>query len=166
VISASPKILAVGNPDRGDDGVGPYVLAGLAGRIPGVELLQADGEVSSLLAIFEQSSTLILIDAADARTAGMAPGDILRLTADDPRLARSGLRASSHALGVAEAIALARTLGLLPARLSIIAIAGACFAPGAALSPAVASAADALREELIEAYYLSRCDRIDFACQD
>lgn len=149
MIAARPKILAVGNRDRGDDGVGPYVLAGLAERLPDLDLLSSDGEVSRLLAIFEQSPELILIDAADAGAAGMFPGAVWRLHADDPALRQSGLRASSHALGVAEAIALARALGVLPAKLSVIAIAGASFVPGAPLSVAVASAADALIDSLV-----------------
>jgi hydrogenase maturation protease len=142
------KILAVGNPDRGDDGVGPYVLAGLAGRLPEEDLLCSDGEVSGLIAIFERCSELILIDAMDGPAAGLAPGDVLRLDANDPALAEAPLHASTHAMGVVEAIALARSLGVLPAQLTVIAIAGASFAVGRGISASVAHAAQALIEEL------------------
>jgi hydrogenase maturation protease len=143
-----PSILAVGNSDRGDDGVGPYVLAGLARRVPGAALLSSDGEVSGLLEIFASGPELVLVDAADARSAGLSPGEVLRLDADDPALAGSGLRASTHALGVAEAIALGRSLGVLPRRLTVIAIAGSDFSIGTGLSAPVESAAIALIDEL------------------
>ena len=142
------SILAIGNRDRGDDGVGPYVLAGLAGRLPQASLLASDGNVSDLLGILERCPELIVIDAADARSAGLAPGEVRRLDADDPELAAAALRTSTHAIGIAEAIALARSLGVLPRRLSIIAVAGDDFTIGAGLTVPVVAAADRLIEEL------------------
>jgi hydrogenase maturation protease len=147
-MTAGPSILAIGNVDRGDDGVGPYVLAGLAGRVPQSALFSSDGNVSALLDILERCPELIVIDAADARSADLAPGEVRHMDADDPGLAAAGLRASTHAIGIAEAIALARSLGILPPRLSIIAIAGNDFTVGAGLSAPVAKAADRLIEEL------------------
>ena len=143
-----PEILGVGNADRGDDGVGPYVLAGLAGRLPEDKLLYCDGEVSTLIGIFQRCTDLILIDAVDGPAAGLAPGEVLRLDANDPALAKAPLHASTHALGVVEAIALARSLGVLPAKLTVIAIAGEAFGVGEGISAPVSRAADALIEEL------------------
>lgn len=147
-LNMAPRILGVGNRHRGDDGVGPYVLSGLAGRLPAEQLLSADGEVSGLVDIFARETDLILVDAADGPAAGLASGAVRRMAGGDPDLARCGLRASTHALGVAEAIALARSLDALPEQLLVIAIAGSNFAPGAGLSEPVARAADALIEEL------------------
>jgi hydrogenase maturation protease len=147
-MTMAPRILGVGNRHRGDDGVGPYVLAGLVGRIPAGQLLSADGEVSGLLDIFGRERDLILVDAADGPAAGLAPGTVRRMHAGDPDLGSCGLRASTHALGVAEAIALARSLDALPERLVVIAIAGSNFTPGAELSEPVVRAADALIDEL------------------
>ncbi|WOJ93139.1 hydrogenase maturation protease [Congregibacter variabilis] len=146
------ELLAVGNPDRGDDGVGPYVVAGLAGRLPKSKLLYSDGEVSDLIAIFARCSQLVLIDALDGPAAGMAPGQKLCLDANDPALAQAPLHASTHALGVVEAISLARSLEVLPKKLTVIAIAGESFVLGEGLSEAVACAADALIEELAAAF--------------
>ena len=147
-LNMAPRILGVGNRHRGDDGVGPYVLAGLAGRLPAEQLLAAEGEGSGLIDIFAREPDLILVDAADAPAAGLAPGAVRRMDAGDPDLGSCGLRASTHALGVAEAIALARSLDALPERLRVIAMGGSEFAPGTGLSEPVARAADALIEEL------------------
>jgi hydrogenase maturation protease len=49
---------------------------------------------------------------------------------------------STHALGVAEAVGLARALGCLPGRLIAYAVEGENFAPGAGVSPAVAAAVE------------------------
>jgi hydrogenase maturation protease len=58
------------------------------------------------------------------------------------------MRCSTHALGVAEAIELARALGRLPARLEVYAIEGARFTAGAGLSPAVEQAVGKLAASL------------------
>lgn len=142
------SILTIGNRDRGDDGVGPYVHAGLSGRVPGATLLASDGNLTVLLDIFEHHPELILVDAADARSLGLAPGDVIRMKVDDPGLDTAALRASTHAMGLVEAIALAKTLEILPRDLRIIAIAGAGFEPGSGLSAPVARSADALIDEL------------------
>ena len=145
-----PSIIGVGNPFRGDDGVGPYVLAGLAQALPELQLLASDGDVGELLSAFERSDELVLIDAVDGAAAGLATGTLMRLRGDDPALASAGLRTSTHAMGVAEAISLAAVLGLLPRSLTILAIAGECFERSEGLSPAVACTADRLIGELID----------------
>ena len=85
--------------------------------------------------------SVFLIDAA---VSGAPAGTIHRTdcTNTDVLPARSG--ASSHGLGVAEALALARTLHGLPRVCLLYAVEGVTFAPGAAMSPAVLAAADTL----------------------
>jgi hydrogenase maturation protease len=53
---------------------------------------------------------------------------------------------STHALGLGDAIELARTLGRLPSRLIVYAIEGARFGAGDALTPAVAAAVETTAE--------------------
>jgi hydrogenase maturation protease len=142
------SILTIGNRDRGDDGVGPYVHAGLSGRVPRKALLASDGNLTALLDIFERHAELILVDAAEAGSSGRAPGEVIRMNVEDAGLDTTALRASTHAIGICEAIALARALAILPRDLRIIAIAGDNFAPGSGLSASVARSADALIEEL------------------
>ncbi len=143
-----PSILGIGNPLRGDDGVGPYVVRRLEDQRSAFDLHRSDGEVAGLIAIFQRCTDLIVIDAAHSATAGVEDGETLRFNPRHTSLAREALRASSHTLGVAEAMELADALGCLPARLTVIAIAGSNFEPGAGLSTPVANAADALVAEL------------------
>jgi|TARA_R100000005_G_scaffold96736_1_gene87148 hydrogenase maturation protease len=140
--------VTVGNPYRGDDGVGPYIFAKLSEALPGADLVASDGEVSGLIAAFQGCDELLLVDAVDAEGAGLRPGSVVCLDADDPALADVGLRASTHAMGVSEAIALARSLGSLPDRFTVIAIAGARFNQEMGLSADVMTAADRLVVEL------------------
>lgn len=119
-------MIALGNPDRGDDGAAlrlarrlPFPVAAL-GR-PGLGLLDLlDGPV-------------LLLDAVRS---GRPPGTIVevRLTALRPR-------GPPHRIGPAEVLALASALGR-PAQGWLVGIEGARFDAGSALSPPVADAMD------------------------
>ena len=75
-----------------------------------------------------------------------------RLPADEQPLPPELQRSSTHLLGVAEAVELARALGRLPARTVVYGIEGASFDTGAALSPEAAAAVEvvaaAIRREV------------------
>ena len=62
---------------------------------------------------------------------------------------RSSDASSTHALGLAEAVELARSLGRLPQRVVVYGIEGESFAFGKGLSAAVAAAADRVTEEVL-----------------
>ncbi len=133
-------VIGIGNPDRGDDAVGPSVAGLLAGRVPASATIQVrTGDMVGLIEDWSDRDAVILVDAAPAFT---APGTIHRLDLlRDPLPAGLSL-GSTHAFGVADAVELARVLGQLPGSLIAYAIEGAAFAPGAPLSPAVAAAAE------------------------
>ncbi|MGA8805322.1 MAG: hypothetical protein WB866_11580, partial [Solirubrobacterales bacterium] len=57
-------------------------------------------------------------------------------------------RSSTHALGVADAVELARELDRLPARLAVYGIEGENFEAGEGLTPAVEATVDVLVGEL------------------
>jgi hydrogenase maturation protease len=133
-------LIGVGNADAGDDAVGLVVLAALAaGELPdGVQLTRIEGDTVALLDAFERASAAaVLIDAVRS---GSAPGTIHRAeagTAPLPALLRRG--SSTHAIGVAEAIELARVTERLPPRVVLYGVEGARFEAGAGLSGAVAA---------------------------
>lgn len=134
-------VAGIGNPDRGDDGVGAAVVERMAGRLPAeVGLLARRGDMLALLDDCAGFDALVCVDAS--APAGM-PGRIRRIDAAVEALPRDVSCASSHALGLAEAIALARTLGIAPPNIIVYAIEGASFDDGAALSAPVADAVDA-----------------------
>ncbi|MFA6207521.1 MAG: hydrogenase maturation protease, partial [Methylocystis sp.] len=68
-------------------------------------------------------------------------------------LPRAAFGASTHGFGLAEALELARALGVLPPRCIVYAIEGEIFDIGAPMSPAVAAAvavvADRLRADIL-----------------
>jgi hydrogenase maturation protease len=145
--SVTALIIGFGNPDRGDDAAGPMVARLLAGRV-GARVLERHGDALALLSEWEAAESLVLVDAAAPMG---VPGCIHRLdlaAADLPRELAAG---STHAFGLAEAVALSRRLGTLPTRTLVYAIEGACFDPGAAVCPAVAEAVGAVAEELARA---------------
>ena len=138
--SARAVLIGVGSPDRGDDGAGRVVVQRLAGRNDcAFELRECTGEATSLMNAWTGFDDVVLVDAC--RGAG-PPGTVSRINADDiDRIARLQ-HASTHSLGVAAAIGLARALNALPSRLVIYAIEGRHSNEGEGLSPAVDRAVD------------------------
>lgn len=132
-------VAALGNPDRGDDGLGPCVAQQLAGRLPAEVALQVrSGDPLAFIDDWAGCDALVCVDAAECVT---APGTIHRIDLAEQELPRDIAFTSSHALGLADAIALARTLHSAPRDIVVYAVEGVCFDGGAALTPAVATAA-------------------------
>jgi len=127
-------VIGVGNPNRGDDGVGRAVARLLRPHMP---VIEHDGEATALVDMLRSARRTWLIDAAQSDS---PPGTIHRIdcTKDIPLL-RSTV--SSHGFGLAEAIGLARALGTMPPHCIIFAIEGTSFTPGTPMSPPVTGAA-------------------------
>lgn len=139
-VGPSRKILVIGigNADRGDDGVGPAVAAGLAGRLPhNVSVRTRGGDMLALIDDWAGFDAVVCIDAAQA--AG-APGRLCRVDLLREELPRDISLTSSHAFGLVAAVALARTLARAPEEMIVFAIEGLSFEPGAGLTPAVSAA--------------------------
>ena len=132
-------VVGVGNELRGDDGVGLAVARALEGTVPaGVRVLECEGEPVALLAAWEDCDRTIVIDATQS---GAQPGTIRRIAAHDGPLPPELSRSSTHLLGVAEAVELARALGRLPGRAIVYGIEGAGFDTGSEISEPCATAA-------------------------
>jgi hydrogenase maturation protease len=131
-------VIGIGNPDRGDDAAGRRVAERLRRRLPEeIEVVEHGGEATTLLARIEGMAAAILVDAC---ISGAPAGTVRRFDLAKTRLPRAGLGMSSHGLGLAEAIELARMLGQLPPRCVVYTIEGECFVVGAPLSPSVSAA--------------------------
>jgi hydrogenase maturation protease len=138
-------VVGVGNALRGDDAAGLEVARRVRER-SGVEVLGIDGDATALVDAFSGHAEVAIVDAARSDA---PPGTLHAFRADRDPLPVGALRsASTHALGVAEAIELARALDRLPARLHVYAIEGAEFAFGEALSAPVQIAVEALSSRL------------------
>jgi hydrogenase maturation protease len=150
-------VVGIGNPDRGDDAAGRLAARLLSGKLPsGIEVIEHNGEATSLLACLESADAAYLIDAC---ASGAPPGALRRFDVAAAPLPQEAFSWSSHGLGLAEAIELGRALDQLPSRCIVYAIEADSFAPGARLSAAVeagvAAAVDHVREELCSAMFVS-----------
>lgn len=117
-------LLALGNPLRGDDGVGLAVLEALAQAddLP-EDVTLLDGGTAGLetVLLWQGYRRVIIVDAAEM---GRAPGAWARLTPDEGllRAAASGMGGTLHSAGLAEALALGEALGVLPPEIVIYGI--------------------------------------------
>lgn len=157
---ARPWVIGVGNPDRGDDGVGPEVVrrcerAGLGSKGE-VRLVVVAGESTELLDLWKDARAVILVDAV---VSGSPPGSIHRLV-EGPQLALPTWRSpSTHAISLPEVIALGRALHRLPARLVVLGVEATSFEPGSPLSPPVQAAFPDLLRALCQ-----ELDELGVAC--
>lgn len=137
-------VIGIGNPDRGDDGVGLLVAERFSA--PEVEVLKTRGGAGELLDLLGGRQVVYLVDAVSS---GAPPGTLHRLVPPLPAFVSAH---STHGLGLAEALELGRVLGNLPDSLVVIGIEGRSYDPGAPLSPEVRQAAEEavrlLRREL------------------
>lgn len=112
-------------------------------------MLEREGEPTGLIDAFDGAEALWLLDAVSS---GAPAGTLHRLEAGERGLPAALFRVSSHHLGLADAIELARAVGRLPARVVVYGIEGAQFGVGDSLTPeveaAAAQAADAVRAEV------------------
>ena len=140
-------VIGIGNELRGDDAVGLHVVRALAGV--DATLVECEGEPVGLIAAWDGYERAILVDATES---GAEPGTVRRLPAGEKPLPPELRRSSTHLLGVAEAVELARALGKLPAETVVYGIEGAGFDLGASLSPQAAAAVEivvaAIRREV------------------
>jgi hydrogenase maturation protease len=133
-------VVGVGNAFRGDDAVGLAVAERLRGRVPaGVEVVPCELEPSRLIEAWEGAETALVVDVVDS---GAEPGTLWRFDASEEPVPARAFRSSTHALGVGEAIELARALGRLPRRVVVYGVEGAEFAAGEGLTPPVEAAVE------------------------
>src|ERR1022692_2441182 len=118
-------VLCCGHPDRADDAAGPLVARRL--REKGIDVREHAGDALSLIDAWQGAAEAVL---GVAGVTGKGRGAV------SPWAGRARV-GSSHALGLAEAIALSRTLGWLPRRLTLYGIEARRFELGKPPSKAV-----------------------------
>lgn len=143
----SIAVIGVGNAFRSDDGVGWAVVDRLRARAqrhplpPETLVSSCDGEPARLLSLWENAGAAIVIDAARAG-APARTGLVSRFRLDGPLPRAEPGATSSHGLGLAAAVELARVLQRLPPRLIVYAVEGGQFGLGNGLSAAVRAAVE------------------------
>lgn len=141
-------VIGVGNPYRRDDGAGPAVIEALRQRLlPQVELAECDGEPTRLLDLWAGADLALVVDAV--RTNRPRPGTIHRRSLRHPSFGRAGC-ATSHAVDLGDAVALAVALDRLPTRMLLYLVEVADTSAGVGLTPPVARAVSELVTEIAE----------------
>jgi hydrogenase maturation protease len=134
-MSGRMLLIGVGNEFRTDDALGILVAREIRRRnFPGVTVAERSGEGTALMETWAGADLVIIVDAI---CSGKAPGDVRRLDAAREPIPKGLFHYSSHAFGVAEAVAMARELNMLPGRVIIYGIEGKEFGEGVGLSDQV-----------------------------
>lgn len=139
-------IIGCGNRDRGDDAAGLLVVDRL--QQMGISAVAFTGDSLGLIEQWNTESEVLLIDAVVTH----APSGSVHVF--DVGQASMGQHpaTSTHGLGVAEAIGLARQLGRLPRRMRLYCIEGHSFDVGSGVSPLVVEAAETIALQIANEY--------------
>ncbi len=143
-----PRLLVIGagNEFRRDDAAGLAAARRLASEAA-IDVREARGDLSGLADLWEGRSRVVIVDAARS---GAEAGTVHRFDASAEPLPAAFSRGSTHALGVAEAVELARVLGALPSELVVYGIEGADFAAGEGMTDPVTAAVEQVASRIVE----------------
>ena len=152
---ANILIVGIGNIFRGDDAVG-LAAARLFREmaLPGVQVLEVDGDMTALTDDWQGAQKVVVIDAVTSKADA---GTIYRFSAHAEPLPQKMFATccSCHAFGVAQQIEIARSLNQLPPCLIVFGIEGKDFTLGSKLSPEVQQALPRLVEQVRQELGLS-----------
>lgn len=146
-----PLVIGLGRDDRGDDALGLEVARAVASRGDSdVEVVEAD-QPTDLIGIWSGRERVVVVDAV---VSGAPPGTIHRLQLGADRGAGTlpgwpSRHGGTHAFGIDAVVGLAAALGRLPPTLVLVGVEASSFDQGAALSPPVAGALEAVVAEVL-----------------
>jgi hydrogenase maturation protease len=124
--------------------VGPLVADRL--RAVGAPLLECADEPTRLLDLWAGLDVVVVVDALRSDA---PPGTLHRVEVGDGPLPGDLRLASTHALGIADALELGRALGRAPRRVVVLGVEGAAFGMGQGMTPEVAHAIDGLAQAVV-----------------
>ncbi len=140
-------VIGIGNPHRGDDGVGVLVANEIRTRAgDGVDVMLRNGDLLETVLDWDQQVDVVVVDAM---VSGVEPGSIRVLDAllEVPAPAAA---MSSHGIGISELVDLARTLDRLPRSLTVVAIEASRFGHFDRLTETVAAAVPRAADIVLE----------------
>ena len=151
------RLVACGNPDRGDDGLASVAMEGVLATMPADVGAAVDARHATELRVedlldLRPGCSLVIVDAVS----GVEPGTVVRrslATLAAPVSGDAGLRPtprSSHQLPIELVLGLAETLLDRSIEGMFIGLGGGSFGFGAGLSEAVSNALPALRSAISE----------------
>jgi hydrogenase maturation protease len=140
------RVIGVGNALRGDDVAGLLVARRVRELEGALDVVELEGDPSRLLEAWREADDVAVVDAV---ASGAKPGSVIRFDAAAGPLPLELASSSTHALGIGDAVELARALGRLPGRLVVYAIEGANFEVGSGASAAVRGAVDGVARSIV-----------------
>lgn len=133
---------------RGDDAVGLLAARRIRQEVGDrVEVIEAEMAGVDLIELMKGAHIVMLIDAA---CSGQAPGTVHRLNASANPIGAQIFPHSSHAIGISEALELARAMGSLPATVIVYGVEVGNVEAGRPLSPPAAKALDEVVERIVQ----------------
>ncbi len=128
-------LIGLGNWVRGDDGAGLAVARRLRDRVgSAVQVIESSGDPAELLAAWKGADVAVVVDAV---ASGGTAGALVRCEVGREPLPGGFSPHSTHQLGLAATIELARELDALPHALIVYGIEGERWDLGSGLSAAV-----------------------------
>ncbi len=141
-------MVCVGNLARSDDAVGPLIAEELSRHHLEVPVHLSDGEPGGLLDLWSHLDRVVVVDAVITGQGNPGTIHILQASAEPLPVVS---HASSHGIGLAESIELARSLRQLPDDVRLVGIEAGSLEPGTQLTPEVREAIpDAVAQILVE----------------
>lgn len=156
-MTGTVRVIGLGNVSRGDDAAG-VLAARLVRELSGgmIDVHESDAGGAALPELMEGADRVILIDAARC---GRLPGTVYRLDASAGRIAREDFPCSTHDMGLADAIELARALGTLPKQVIVYGIEAGSMEAGADPADAVRLAVEEVARRILDEQEMSSCTK-------
>lgn len=147
-MSNTTLVVGIGNRYRSDDALGCMVVDELRKQAPKeVDVIEHDGEPASLIELWRGYSSVIIVDGV---VSGADLGTTHRIDLRKQTLTAGFRTYSTHGIGVAEAVELARALRKLPPCIIFLGIEGKQFATGERLSTWLKQAAEILYDTITQ----------------
>lgn len=147
-MTAKTLIVGIGNRFRGDDALGCVIADEIKKQVSNsVEVIEHNGDPAALIDLWQGYSQVILIDAVSS---GAEPGTMHYVDLRQQSIPEVFRNYSTHALGIAEAVELARVLGKLPLSIVFFGIEGEDFKSASPLSPQLQHAVKELPSKIME----------------
>jgi len=149
-------LIGIGNKFAGDDAFGSLLAEAFFQKsLPGVTVKILSGEAGELIEAWGGYQLVIVVDAVFS---GAEIGHFFKLKAGKQKIKGAIFSCSTHAFGLAEAVEIAASLGLLPPKLLIFGIEGRDFQSGFPLSPELQEKIPLLTKEIIRTFQEEKID--------
>ena len=142
-----PLVIGVGNRDRGDDAIGPVIVDHVREFAPQLETLIAEGDLSDLVLRWTPNQDVIVVDAIRSTR---LPGSVIITDALSRALTTEESLLSSHGVGLAETVELARLLHRLPRSLIVVGVEAQSFGQFDPLTEEVSAAIPAALQQVAQ----------------